>query len=95
MAVDEEEEYLTAPMPLEIKAAVRKLQKVMFKLVNLIVLAAVQLGSFCVAATNPDPLAPGFNFSVALINLQNAAATFTSAPYSSVFPPNIPELEGV
>ncbi|KAJ6527099.1 hypothetical protein B0H19DRAFT_1084146 [Mycena capillaripes] len=67
----------------------------MFKFVSLIVLAAVQLGSFCVAAANPDPLAPGSNFSVALINLQHAAAAFTSAPYSGVFPPNIPELEGI
>jgi hypothetical protein len=65
----------------------------MFKLVSLIVLAAVQLGTFCVAAANPGPLAPGSNFSVALINLEDAAAAFTSAPYSGVFPPNIPELE--
>ncbi|KAJ6527103.1 hypothetical protein B0H19DRAFT_1275416 [Mycena capillaripes] len=67
----------------------------MFKFVSLIVLAAVQLGSFCVAAANTGPLAPGSNFSVALTNLQNAATAFTSAPYSGVFPPNIPELEGI
>ncbi|KAF7328519.1 hypothetical protein MVEN_02539200 [Mycena venus] len=67
----------------------------MFKLAGLIVLAAVQLGAFCVAAVNPDPLAPGSNFSVALINLENAASAFVSAPYSGVFPPNIPELEGI
>ncbi|KAJ7292196.1 hypothetical protein C8J57DRAFT_1274826 [Mycena rebaudengoi] len=67
----------------------------MFKLVGLIVLAAVQLGTFCVAAANPGPLAPGSNFSVALIILEDAAAAFTSAPYSGVFPPNIPELEGI
>ncbi|KAJ6457707.1 hypothetical protein C8R45DRAFT_564081 [Mycena sanguinolenta] len=66
----------------------------MFKSVGLIVLAA-QLGTFCVAAANPDLLAPGSNFSAALVNLENAAAAFTSAPYSGVFPPNVPELEGI
>ncbi|KAJ7331390.1 hypothetical protein DFH08DRAFT_1021499 [Mycena albidolilacea] len=67
----------------------------MFKLAGLIVLAAVQLGAFCVAAVTPDPLAPGSNFSVALTNLENAAAAFTSAPFSESFPPNIPAYEGI
>lgn len=61
----------------------------MFKLAGLIVLAAVQLGAFCVAAVNPDPLAPGSNFSAALTNLENAAAAFASNPFFGNFPPDI------
>ncbi|KAJ7042207.1 hypothetical protein C8F04DRAFT_1077097 [Mycena alexandri] len=67
----------------------------MFKLATLIALAAVQLGAFCVAAVNPDPLAPGSNFSAALADLENAAAAFTSAPFSNSFPPNIPAYAGL
>ncbi|KAJ7702603.1 hypothetical protein B0H14DRAFT_3527186 [Mycena olivaceomarginata] len=67
----------------------------MFKLAGLIVLAAVQFGTLCIAAVNPDPLAPGSNFSVALTNLENAAAAFTSAPFSGSFRPNIPAYEGI
>ncbi|KAF7336461.1 hypothetical protein MSAN_02300300 [Mycena sanguinolenta] len=67
----------------------------MFKLVGLILLAAVQLGEFCVAAANPDPLAPGSNFSAALTNLENAAAAFARTDYGGEFPPDIPRLEGI
>ncbi|KAJ7186336.1 hypothetical protein GGX14DRAFT_581117 [Mycena pura] len=66
----------------------------MFKLVGLVALAAGQLGTV-LAAANTDPLAPGSNFSTALTNLENAATAFVNAPYSGVFPPNIPELEGI
>ncbi|KAJ6490156.1 hypothetical protein DFH09DRAFT_1283797 [Mycena vulgaris] len=75
----------------------------MFKVIGVIVLVAVQFGSFCEVAADPDPVASGRlerrdsvnAFFASQITLQNAANVFAADRYSGAFPANVTELEGI
>ncbi|KAE9405411.1 hypothetical protein BT96DRAFT_972557 [Gymnopus androsaceus JB14] len=74
----------------------------MVKLVSVIMLATIQIGSFFGGAAVANPLAAETlerrdisSFFATQVTLQNAAIVFSKDSYSGAFPPNITELEGI
>jgi hypothetical protein len=65
----------------------------MFRVLGFLLVAAVQLGSFCAMAANaPDPVSPGSSFFTSLVAFQKAAGIFSGDTYGAEFTPNLTEL---